>query len=162
MNADRYAEIIHTRINHVQNLVSAISGLEITVLSVFFAQTNPINNHFLANKLIAICAYGVIFWMHIFTLYQFYSVKKAVLVLSSLERQMIDYSGIKYFDTGNLRLYLYFVAHGIPSIIAFVVPLGLNVLGIISNMETLILLISFLVVTVIVIWLLSYSFRLKQ
>ncbi|MDV6346942.1 hypothetical protein R2083_05355 [Nitrosomonas sp. Is35] len=105
MQNEKYWEIIHTRLNHVQNLQSAMSGLEITGIGIFLAKSNPENLEFLSyNQSVAYGIYGLLIWMHLFTLYQYFSVKKALLVLKDWENQLNGTIGIRYFDMGNMRL----------------------------------------------------------
>lgn len=162
MNADKYAEIIHSRIIHVQNLQSAISGLVITGCGMLLFQFDQTKIQLIENSVVIFCVYGLLIWMHLFTVYQYYSVKKGVLVLQRLESQMKDYEGLQYFDMGNTRLYLYFLSHGAPSIIALSSPIVAFALGVIRLQIAMQLLSLFLVLTVLIVWLLSVGFRLRK
>jgi hypothetical protein len=159
MNKEKYTEIIHSRLNHVQNLQSAISGLVITASGWLIAKTNLTSIPFIQNEVIIYCVYGLLIWMHLFTLYQYFCVKKAAFILSNLENQVTDYTGIKYFDMDNMRLYLYFLSHGAPSIIAFVAPYIGYTLGAIAPWLALKLFVFYIVFTFLTIWLLGFSFR---
>ncbi|MBK7491935.1 MAG: hypothetical protein IPI17_08035 [Nitrosomonas sp.] len=161
MQNEKYWEIIHTRLNHVQNLQSAMSGLEITGIGIFLAKANPETLEVLAcNQSVVFGMYGLLIWMHLFTLYQYFSVKKALLVLKDWENQLKESIGTKYFDMGNMRLRLYFISHAAPSFIAFLTPLLAFNLGLISLETTLSLFGIFLVITIPFFMLLQNSFKL--
>ena len=109
MNTETYAEIIHSRMCHVQNLTSALCGLEITGFGALLLQKDYLTGVVQTNLTILVITYGIIFWMHLFSVYQYYSIKKAAFVLAKLEDDIQNYTGIKYFNTGNLRFRLYYI-----------------------------------------------------
>ena len=98
--------------------------------------------------------------MHLFTLYQYFSVKKALLVLKDWENQIRESIGERYFDMGSTRLRLYFISHAAPSFIAFLAPLLALDFGLISLEATFSLLGIFLVITIPFFMLLKGSFKL--
>lgn len=158
MNKDKYSEIIHSRLNHVQNLQSGVSGLVITVCGWLIGKNDYANIQLIHNLVIIYSVYGLLIWTHLFTMYQYFSVKKAAFVLANLEEQVSDYNGTKYFNMGSMRLYLYFLSHGAPSIIAFSAPLVAYALGAIELYIALQLFVFFIVFTVLIVWLLGRSF----
>ncbi|OQW38406.1 MAG: hypothetical protein A4S08_09795 [Proteobacteria bacterium SG_bin4] len=160
MQNEKYWEIIHLRLNHVQNLQSAMSGLEITGLGIFLAKVNPENLEVLScNQTLIYGIYGLLLWMHLFTLYQYFSVKKAQLVLNDWENQLKESIGIRYFAMGNMRLRLYFISHAAPTFIAFLAPFLALDLGLISFQTTFSLLGIFFIITIPFFILLQKSFN---
>ncbi len=161
MHIDKYAEIIHSRINHVQNLQSAISGLVITGCGILATKYDPTNQVKCIDLTIVYSVFLLLLWMHIFTIYQFYSVKKAVLVLKHLETKINEYEGIKYFDLGELRFNMYLVSHGAPSIVAAIAPLIACSLGLIDGSTMAYLLAIYLLTTILIVRLTRQGFRLN-
>ena len=158
MNKEKYTEIIHSRLNHVQNLQSAISGLVITATGWLIAKTNFTSIPYIQNEAIIYYVYGLLIWMHLFTMYQYFYVKKAIFILRNLENEVVGYTGIKYFDMGYMRLYFYFLSHGAPNIIAFVAPYIGYTLGAIAPCLALKLSLFYIVFTILIL-LLGLSFR---
>ena len=157
MDTKIYAEIIHSRICHVQNLTSALCGLEITGFGALLLQKNLLTD-IAGNLTLFIFAYAMIFWMHLFSLYQYFAVKKAALVLANMEEGLQDYTGVKYFNIGNGRFQLYFIAHGLPSIIAITAPIAFYFLKVIELPILGATMLSFLIGTGISLRLLKKGF----
>lgn len=123
-----YVDIVHSRMNHVQALLSALCALEIsavvwvvaTVLTlpdigvVTSRMTQFVSGSFLG----IVLAYGVLLWAHLFTIYQFYVVRKSAKVLQHFEINMANYCGPLYFNSRQPRYWLYYVAHGFPTLAA--------------------------------------------
>jgi len=128
-----YAQIVHSRLNHVQTLLSAVCALEITlILGGIFgacqliaanADVDTVKQAFKAGPVGMWTVFFLLLWGHVFCLYQFFVTRKAVKILASLEEEMGE---LKYFTDPPSRLFLYFCAHGLPSIVAFIAPIILS------------------------------------
>jgi hypothetical protein len=189
MDDSKYAEIVHTRLSHVQVLVSILSGVMLTVTAgalgwyvslkcssqlvkvVDVAHTSgseeyestrtsdasapgtselnspthgncaTINVRLENKKEIKCAAIGLWFllvWGHAFSLYNVFVVRKAAQVLTKLERNITigggptEYNGPRYFEYSGKRIWLYFVSHGLLTVLPFVYTIGACSIGLMS------------------------------
>ncbi len=170
IKANEYANLVNTRLNHVQNLQSAISGLLgifciallITIFTLLRDTGTETTKLFKLPESIQpvslLLTTVILSWLHVFSLYQVFSVVKCVKILTNIESDVEDYSGLKYFEANNKRLVFYAIAHSFPSIILLFYPFMLYRLHILTYPCLWIATIVIIVLTVVVIIFFKFAF----
>ena len=122
---EHYAEIIHSRLNHLQVLLSSLCGAVLTFCTAITAVvlTKPVNlessDHI---RIVAFTLYIGLTWANLFSLYQGFAVLKCARVLASLEQTLNNYRGPHYFRGGPTRYWLHMISHGLPTYAALGYP----------------------------------------